>query len=164
MEDYKKKHADEMREYYHSPKGNRSCMKSKWRGYGLKGDLDEIYDRYLATTHCDRCNHLLTSYKKGGRQKQMDHDHRTLEFRAVLCAKCNTSDTTRMMNKNQKYGHKGLTFVKSKGLWSYRKENSETNMKVKKMSKCKTTILCIKFAYLILLNYKLSQIKYRDQI
>ena len=159
MEERRRYKREYMRAYNQTPTGHRIAMKQNWNKWGLKGDLDAIYDRYIATTNCDRCNHLLTKGKKGGREKQMDHDHRTLEFRAVLCQTCNSSDTTRLKQKNQKHGHKGLTFVKSKGLWSYRNENAEVNMKVKKMAKSKTKILCIKFAYLILLNHKLNLIE-----
>ena len=159
MEEERRRYNREyMRAYNQTPKGHRYAMFKNWKKWGLKGDLDAIYDHYIATTNCDRCNHLLTKGKKGGREKQMDHDHRTLEFRAVLCGTCNLSDTTRLKQKNQKYGHKGLTFVKKKGLWSYRKENKEVNMKVSKLAKSKTKILCIKFAFLILLNHKLKSL------
>tara|TARA_R110002110_G_C13058615_1_gene681620 strand:+ start:124 stop:591 length:468 start_codon:yes stop_codon:yes gene_type:complete len=150
-----KKQTEYMRKYRKTEKGHKACVICNWKHMGLIDDYDKVYDRFMKTTHCDKCNCLLTNYKKGGCEKQMDHCHRTNKFRNVLCGRCNYSDTTRMMNKNQKYGHKGLTFVKSKNLWSYRKENQQLNFKFKKMSKSKTNILCIKFACLILLNHKL---------
>mgnify|MGYP003654567791 CR=1 FL=1 len=147
--------AEYMRTYRNTPNGKKRCIFANWNHMGLVGNYEEIYERFINTTNCDKCNVLLTIERKGGNQKHMDHCHRTGIFRNILCLRCNSSDTTRVMNKNQKYGHKGLTFIKSKNLWSYRKLNKRANMNVKKMSSCKIKILCIKFAYLILLNHRL---------
>ena len=135
-----------------TPKGKKSRTISGWKLQGLIGDYDEIYERYMNTTNCDLCNVLLTKERKSGNQKHMDHCHRTNLFRNIVCMRCNSSDTTRAKNKNQIHGHKGLTFVKKKQLWSYR--NQHKGKCFKKMSKSKTKILCFKFAYLILLNHR----------
>tara|TARA_R110002020_G_scaffold26799_2_gene86667 strand:- start:2856 stop:3326 length:471 start_codon:yes stop_codon:yes gene_type:complete len=155
--DYKAKHAEYMRNYMkNNPLQYKKEKFRKWEKYGLIDDYEMVYQRYQNTKNCDICNVLLTSYQKGGNQKQMDHCHKTGKFRNILCQRCNSADTTRIISKNQKYGHKGLTYVKKKGLWSYRKQNKRVGMNVKKTSKSKIYILCIKFAYLILLNHKLQ--------
>ena len=155
--DTKQKKSEYMRNYSKTPSGNKSCRISSWKKRGLVDDYDMVYERYQNTKYCDICNVLLTSCRKGGNQKQMDHCHKTGKFRNILCQRCNTADTTRTIPKNQIYGHKGLNFVKKQGLWKYRKLNKRVGMSVSKMSKSKTYILCIKFAYLILLNHKLMR-------
>ena len=140
-----------MEKWCATPKGLKSITISRWKQYGLVDDYDKIYDIYLNTTHCELCNVLLTTEKIGGNQKHMDHCHRTNLYRNTVCSRCNSSDTTRETQKNQIYGHKGLSFVKKKQLWKYRKQyNGHT---FQKMCKSKTQLLCFKFAYLILLNH-----------
>lgn len=44
---------------------------------------------YVNTTHCDCCNIQLITGKTGGSHKVMDHNHKTGEFRNILCHNCN---------------------------------------------------------------------------
>jgi len=57
-----------------------------WRYWGVKGDLQAIYERWLNTTHCDVCKVSLEG------KKCMDHDHQSGEFRHILCNSCNVND------------------------------------------------------------------------
>ena len=82
-----------------SPKGQKSMRKKLWKKRGL--DMDTfyyVYPIYLNTTHCDRCNVLLTN-DNSGTQKCMDHCHATGMFRNVICRNCNLNVIPRI-NKN----------------------------------------------------------------
>ena len=120
----------------------------KWqRVYGLIGDYDAIFERFMSTTHCDLCNILLTKERKGGRQKQMEHNHLTGEFRNIVCHICNSQKTDRKIQSNNKCGYKNIHYIK-KGYWVYRK-NWE-GKKIQVLRKSKIEILCIKFAAILL--------------
>jgi len=96
----KEKIREQQKAYRKTPEGMRARTKSNWKTQGLIGDLDAVYDIYLATTKCMRC-----SVPVSGRNKCMDHCHDTGEYRAVLCNSCNCGnilDTKpTMKNKNQ---------------------------------------------------------------
>ena len=146
----KMNHTEYMRNYRKTPEGKKKCVIVDWKHYGLICDYDKIYDTYINTTHCQKCNVFLEG--RGSNKKCMDHDHRTGLFRMVLCNKCNTMMNDRKKNKNNTSGHKGIDFVKKKQLWKYRKQK---NGKIfQKMCKCKITLLTYKFCYLLLMNRK----------
>ncbi len=141
-----------MRKYRATPEGKKKSVISDWKFHGLIGDFEAIYQRYITTTHCELCGHLLTKEKKGGRQKHMDHNHETGEFRNVVCQKCNHQKLDRKVNKNNTSGHKGVRFITDKNIWVYRKQYNKKTFKISR--KDKTQLLCLKFAYLILFNHK----------
>ena len=58
-----------------------------WKRRGLIADnIDEIYDRYINATHCEKCN---IEFKD---KRYMDHCHKTGKFRNILCNSCNMCD------------------------------------------------------------------------
>ena len=75
------------------PRSHRSMITNSWKKKGLiitsKEELDEIYDRYINTTHCEKCGTEFNST----RDRQMDHAHEIDDkwghFRNVLCRSCN---------------------------------------------------------------------------
>ena len=71
----------------------KNCKKTSWKTAGLNMEhFEEIYERYISTTHCDLCKVELTKDKKTTKTtKCMDHSHITGEFRNVLCHTCNCS-------------------------------------------------------------------------
>ena len=73
------------REYRESEKGKKRYTIKNWKKSGLKGDYDEIYDRYIASTHCELCNQPY----KNSADKCMDHCHITHQFRNICCQSCN---------------------------------------------------------------------------
>ena len=72
---------------------HKSVCKARWRSRGLiltsKEEFDEIYDRYMSSTHCEKCNKKYKSTKN----RHMDHEHlidnKWGAFRNVLCTSCN---------------------------------------------------------------------------
>ena len=66
---------------------------SVWRQHGLlltsKEEGREIYDRYINSTHCEKCGNLY----KSNRDRHMDHTHSIHDkygyFRNILCQSCN---------------------------------------------------------------------------
>ena len=64
-----------------------------WRQRGLiltsKEEGDEIYNRYINSTQCEKCGYKY----KSSRDRQMDHSHDINDkygyFRNVLCQSCN---------------------------------------------------------------------------
>ena len=137
-----------MRNYRKTPSGKKSTTFVNWKQMGLIGDYNQIYDTYINTTHCQKCNVFLEG--RGSNKKCMDHDHKSGLFRMVLCSNCNITMPDRKKSKNNTSGHKGIDFVKKKQLWKYRKQ---INGKIfQKMCKCKITLLTYKFCYLLLMN------------
>jgi len=72
---------------------SRAQVISCWRQKGLilnsKEEGYEIYDRYINSTHCEKCGNRYKSI----RNRHMDHSHDIHDkygyFRNVLCASCN---------------------------------------------------------------------------
>ena len=61
---------------------------STWKRRGVVGDLVKIHDEiYLPCNNCMVCNVFIEC-----KNKHLDHDHETGEFRNVLCCSCNTLD------------------------------------------------------------------------
>ena len=75
--------------YRKTPEGIKSKRLSDWRRRGLiHDDLDELYERYLQSTHCDECEEEFVN-DRGISQRCMDHCHQTGLFRNFLCKSCN---------------------------------------------------------------------------
>tara|TARA_R110000764_G_scaffold75354_1_gene152208 strand:- start:221 stop:643 length:423 start_codon:yes stop_codon:yes gene_type:complete len=84
-----KEHIAEMkREYRLTPACKKSMMMSKWRKRGVINVTDEMYNHYIATTHCECCLKEFSS----SCDRHLDHDHVTGEYRWVICCSCNTHD------------------------------------------------------------------------
>ena len=138
-----------MREYRKTEIGYKKSMITKWKSSSnLIGDYDKIFERFMSTTHCDLCNTLLTKERKGGRVKQMEHNHSNGEFRNIVCHICNSQKTDRKKQTNNTSGYKGIIYNKKRNSWVYRIQSKDK--KVIRARVNKIEILCIKFAYMIL--------------
>ena len=88
---YNKENKEKMKEYHNiyskTEKGIKVNMTGKWKTRGLKGDYDEIYERYINTYECDNCGIELNQDEST--KKCMDHDHCNGAFRNILCKSCN---------------------------------------------------------------------------
>jgi|TARA_R110000782_G_C14711146_1_gene403159 hypothetical protein len=138
-----------MRKYRSTEKGYKKSIISKWQHtYGLIGDYDAIFERYMTTTHCDLCNILLTKERIGGRNKQMEHNHSTGEFRNIVCHICNSQKTDKKKASNNKSGYKNVAWNPAHNNWLFRKNWDGKRIAIERKSKIE--ILCIKFASIIL--------------
>ena len=71
----------------------KAKTKASWRDMGLiitsEEEFDEIYDRYINSTHCEKCGNEY----KSTISKHMDHTHSIHDkygyFRNILCNSCN---------------------------------------------------------------------------
>lgn len=125
------------------------CRIAYWKRCGLIGDYKEIHKRYINTTHCDLCNVFLVG--KGINRKCMDHNHTTGEFRNIVCHKCNCNKSDKKKPKNNISGYKNILYNKTRKHWIY--EKVFKGKLIKKCSKSKIEILCIKFAAILLYKY-----------
>ena len=83
----KQKARDAQKKYDKSEKGKKKRTINNWKKGNLIGDIDAIYDRYIASTHCELCKQPYT--ESNGRC--MDHCHITGEFRYICCNSCNSN-------------------------------------------------------------------------
>jgi len=85
--EYKREHCKNHRK---TPQGRKSKRISTWRLYGLIcDDIDNLYEHFLNTNECDNCGIELIEGNRGSNHKCMDHNHKTGEFRNILCHSCN---------------------------------------------------------------------------
>lgn len=60
-----------------------------WKRLGvIYPDFDQLYNRYINTMNCEHC---LKEFQTT-RERHLDHDHETGQFRSIVCIKCNTYD------------------------------------------------------------------------
>lgn len=133
--------AEYMRKYRATPEGYKRSTFAQWKFNGLKGDYEIIYEKYITFLNCEKCNVLFGD--KGKNKKCMDHNHITGEFRYVLCQSCNAKTQSNCAPGRSV----GITFVKKKKLWKYRKQTD--GITHQKMMKNKQLLLWYKFLYLI---------------
>ena len=88
-----------------------------WKRQGLIGDYESIYQRYMNTTHCDRCNILLDKINF----KCMDHCHSTGKFRNILCNSCNIMMFDVKIYKHNTSGYKNISWDNKNKNWKFEK-------------------------------------------
>tara|TARA_R110000737_G_scaffold244136_1_gene255096 strand:+ start:228 stop:695 length:468 start_codon:yes stop_codon:yes gene_type:complete len=76
------------KEYSQTPAGKKAWTMDNWRRKGVKNVNEEMYNHYIAATHCECCSKEFSS----SRDRHLDHDHITGEFRWVICCRCNSHD------------------------------------------------------------------------
>lgn len=52
-------------------------------------DWDEVYKRYIQTTHCEFCGVKFEIGVRTGNKRCLDHHHSSGEIRNILCNSCN---------------------------------------------------------------------------
>ena len=89
----------ELRKYH------KSKTKLSWKSKGLIMDnFEEIYNNYIYATHCELCNKQF----KSSRERHMEHDHQTGEFRNIVCCKCNQLKADKKINSNNTSGYSNI--------------------------------------------------------
>jgi hypothetical protein len=92
-------------------KDHKSKKKHDWKRYGLIMDnFEEIYYKYIYATHCELCNKQF----QNTRDRQMEHNHETGEFRNIVCNRCNTLKADKKLQSNNTSGYRGITKAKCK--------------------------------------------------
>ena len=106
---------------------HKSLTIADWRRFGLilssKEEGDEIYDRYINSTHCEKCGNKY----KSTRDRHMDHEHliddKWGSFRNILCRSCNAKRCK--IRSDNTSGYKGIYKLPSKScnqgyIWDFR--------------------------------------------
>ena len=89
-------------------KQTKAQLKSNWKKYGLKvteEEFESIYYMYIFATECDLCNKKF----KNTKDRQMEHNHETGEFRNIVCNSCNQKKHDIKISKNNKSGYTGIS-------------------------------------------------------
>jgi len=78
------------KESFRNPEQTRDYYRIRnWKKSNIKGDYNELLNKYKNTNHCDVCNIELIENNKGKQGKRLDHDHMSGYFRHILCNSCN---------------------------------------------------------------------------
>ena len=135
------------KKYRASEKGKKSITISHWKNTGLIGDYDEIYDRYISSTHCELCNQPYTDTNK----KCMDHNHITKEFRNICCNSCNV---------NLPKQHEEITYdryISPHGnCWRF--DKTFKGKRYRKVRKSKIDLLCYKYIAFLQIRVQLRKL------
>ena len=117
-------------------KYHKSDTLYNWKKFGLiesDEQIEFIYTDYIYGIHCDLCG----EFYKNTRDRQMEHDHETGEFRNIVCRSCNQlkSDVKRTDNTS---GFVGICKQKSNDYkqgftWQFK---AIVNGKRKSIKKC----------------------------
>ena len=90
-ENNKEKTKEWMRVWRKTDAGKKSHRISNWKKSGVKcDDFNGLYDKYISVWNCEECNVELKegNYKN---KKCLDHNHKTGEFRNIICNRCNVN-------------------------------------------------------------------------
>ena len=80
------------KEYNKTDNRIKSSRIFSWKDNGvIHDDFNSLYDIYKNTNICNICNIKLIEGRYGANRKCLDHNHKTGEFRQILCNTCNSS-------------------------------------------------------------------------
>jgi len=95
-------------------KNHKKYTKSKWKIYGVifkdDEDFQKIYLRCIHSTNCELCGKQY----KTSKERHLDHDHETGEFRNIVCRKCNRLKEDVKIKSDNTTGEKYISKCKEK--------------------------------------------------
>jgi len=89
------------------PKHHKCYTLYTWKKRGLiakEEEIEALYSKYIYTTLCDLCQKEFKSSK----DRQMEHNHETGEFRNIVCQRCNLRKADKKIQCNNTSGYKGI--------------------------------------------------------
>ena len=91
LKQYREKNKEKIKSYYKNPDNLKNKRIYRWKKWGIISDnFDELYEKYINTEFCELCSVELTEDKNNSKTTRcLDHDHKTGEFRNILCHSCN---------------------------------------------------------------------------
>ena len=120
---YRLNNKEKIKKYQQSPQGKKIRRISVWKQMGLlwetKEEIDEIYNRWLISERCEKCDIEYTETNV----KHMDHEHKDGiygKFRNILCHSCN-SKTDLQTNIKNTSGVPNVFWYNIKKRWIYSK-------------------------------------------
>ena len=131
-----------------TPEGKKSQRITHWKQQGLIGDYDIIYNRYINNDKCELCKKTY----KDNRDKCMEHNHTTGEFRSICCQRCNANMLDKKIQNNNKSGIKNIHYDKFRNYWAY--EKSYYGERFRKRYPNKQIALWTKFIHYKILTQK----------
>ena len=99
---YREKNKEKIKEKYLLSQENKIITEEDkkkrrikdWKRRGvINDDFNSLYEYYLNCKFCEECNVELVEGNKVKNHKCLDHNHKTGEFRNVLCHSCNIKRT-----------------------------------------------------------------------
>ena len=107
-------------------------------------EIEEIYQKYIYATHCELCNKQFKTTK----DRHMEHNNNTGEFRNIACSKCNHLKADVKIQSNNTTGYKGICKqynlkYKQGFIWTFQ---AQVNGKQKQIKNCVNKEKLIAFA------------------
>ena len=86
-------------------KNHKTITKSNWKRFGLiMNNFNDIYERYIYASKCELCNKEF----KNTKDRQMEHNHETGEFRNIVCTSCNQKKKD-IIHKRNTSGYRNIS-------------------------------------------------------